>query len=92
MDEKVLIDKFKETNFSEYPDFYNYKRPLERGLWVLWVSKEKLGIKKLTAEQIAVIIREVFEIAINPKSINNSFTPAKGKYTSIMKKEEHFLR
>ena len=33
----------------------------------------------MTAEQIANIIRDVKEVSIDAKSINYSFTPAKGK-------------
>jgi len=61
------------------PDFHNYKTPLERGLWVLWVSKEKLGIKRLDAEQIASIIREVKETSIDAKSIISDFNRAGDK-------------
>lgn len=74
-----LIKKFSEIDDSRFPDFYSYKRPLERGLWILWVVKEELGIKRLTAEQIASIIRDVKEVSVHAKSINNAFTRAKGK-------------
>jgi hypothetical protein len=74
-----IVNKFKEVDVSDFPDFYNYKNPLEMGLWVLWVAKDKLGIRKLTAEQIASIIIDVKETSVDAKSINNAFTPAKGK-------------
>jgi hypothetical protein len=70
---------FREIDTSGFPDFYSYKNPLEMGLWVLWVAKDKLQTRKLDAEQIASLIRDVKEISIDAKSINNSFTPAKGK-------------
>jgi len=79
MDELDLTTKFSEAETSDLPDFYNYRNPLEMGLWVLWVAKDKIGIKKMTAEQIASIIRDVKEVSIDAKSINCSFTPAKGK-------------
>jgi hypothetical protein len=79
MDEPDLTRKFSEVNTSDFPDFYSYKNPLEMGLWVLWVAKDKLGIRKMTAEQVASVIQEVKEVSINAKSINYSFTPAKGK-------------
>jgi len=74
-----IIERFKEIDISDFPDFYNYKKPLEMGLWVLWVAKEKLHIKKLTAEEIANIIREVKEISVKARSINNAFARSKGK-------------
>jgi len=79
MDTETLVKKFCGTDRSDFPDFNNYKNPLEMGLWILGVAKDKLQIKKLTAEQIAFIIREVKEISIDAKSINNAFTRAKGK-------------
>ena len=47
---------FSEVENNEFPDFYKYSKPLEMGLWVLWVAKEKLNIRKMTSEQIALII------------------------------------
>lgn len=79
MEMHELIEKFSKVDTSTFPDFYSFEKPLEMGLWVLWVAKEKLNIKKMTAEQIACIIRDVKEISINAKSINNAFTRAKGK-------------
>jgi hypothetical protein len=79
MEEPNLTTKFSNADTSDFPDFYYYKNPLEMGLWVLWVAKDKLGSKKLTAEEIASVIRDVKEISIDAKSINYSFTPAKGK-------------
>jgi len=100
---KVLksLKDFSKIDTSDFPDFYNYKTPLERGLWVLWVIKEKLNIRKLTAEQIASIIINEMEVSINAKSIINSFNRAKEKihvchegdefYFEIMKAGKDFL-
>ena len=74
-----LLKKFSEVDTSDFPDFYIYKKPFEKGLWILWITKEKLGIKKLTAEQIASVIRDVKEISIDAKSITNSFNRAGDK-------------
>ena len=41
-----IIAEFKKVDISDLPDFYNYRKPLEMGLWVLWGAKDKLGIKK----------------------------------------------
>ena len=96
-----LTQKFCEVNTADFPNFYSCKRPLEMGLWVLWVAKEKLGVKKLTAEQIASIIRDIKEISIDAKSINNAFKRAKGKvhvyhengktYFEVMKPGKEYL-
>ena len=77
--EESLVKKFCEIDTSDFPKFYTYKKPLDMGLWVLWVAKEKLQIRKLTAEEIATIIRDVKEISIDSKSINNAFTRAGDK-------------
>lgn len=74
-----IIKMFKEIDVSEFPHFDKYKKPLEMGLWILRVAKEKLGIRKLTAEQIASIIIEVKETSIKEMSIIKSFNVARGK-------------
>lgn len=76
-----IIKKFSKVDTSNFPNFYNYEKPLEQGLWILWVAKEKLNIKKMTAEQITKIILEVMEISVDSKSLNNSFTGTKKKKT-----------
>ena len=91
MDELDLTQRFREADISDFPDFYNYEKPLEMGLWILWVAKDKLGIKKLTAEQIASAIRDVKEISVDGKSISCSFMPAKGKIHIFHEKGETFF-
>jgi len=88
MNESELIGKFSKTDTSDFPDFDYCKKPLERGLWVLWVAKEKLGIKKLTAEQIATVIIDVKERSIDAKSITNSFNRAGEKIHTYKENEE----
>jgi hypothetical protein len=98
---KHLVEEFKRIDVSDFPDFYIYKIPLERGLWILWVMKEKLGIKKLDAEKIASIIRDVKEISIDAKSIIKAFNRAGDKihtyredgatYFEIMKSGKDYL-
>lgn len=99
--EKELLSKFEKLDTSEFPDFYALSNPLDKGLWVLWVAKEELNIKRLTAEQIAEIIREIKEISIDARSITNSFCRAKDKthtykengetYFAIMKPGKDYL-
>jgi len=64
-----LSRKFAQVDTSDFPDFDEYKNRLDMALWVLWIAKEKLGIRKLSAEQIASIITEVKEISTNTRSI-----------------------
>ena len=77
--ETEILRRFAEIDTSGFPDFYSYEKSLEKGLWVLWVAKEGAGIKRLTTEQIAAIIRDVKEVSIDAKSIANSFNRAGDK-------------
>ncbi len=74
--EAEIVRQFKEVDTSNFPDFYSYTRILDKGLWVLWVAKEKLGIIKLTASEVASIIRDVKEASILPSTIAQSFRRA----------------
>ncbi|MBA7628156.1 hypothetical protein ES703_35631 [subsurface metagenome] len=89
--ETEISKKFTQTDTSDFPDFYNYKNPLKRSLWILWVTKDKLKIKKLTAEQIASIIRNVKEISIDAKSITKSFNKAGDKIYTYKESEEVYF-
>lgn len=77
--ETEISKRFAEIDISDFPDFYSYKTTLERGLWILWVAKEKLQIKRLTAKQVASIIRDVKEVSIEATSIAMSFYRAGNK-------------
>ena len=77
--EAQILRRFAEIDMSDFPDFYSYEKPLERGLWILLVAKEKLQIKRLTAEQIAFIIRDIEEVSVDAKSMTNSFNRAGDK-------------
>jgi len=74
-----VIRQLKATDTSDFPDFESYNKPLERGLWALWVAKDKLKIKRLSTEQIASIIREVKEISVDANSIAKAFSRAGDK-------------
>lgn len=96
-----LLKKFREVDTCDFPDFHRYETPLERSLWVLWVAKEKLQIKKLTAEQIASIIVEIKEVNVTSRSVTYSLNRAGTKvyiyheneevYYKIMKSGEDYL-
>ena len=74
-----VTQKFEKFNSGNFPDFYLYKGPLEMGLWVLWIAKDGLNIKKLSAEEITTIIVDIKEISIDSKSIISSFNRANDK-------------
>lgn len=84
---KILKD-FKATDVSNFPNFDKYNTTLERVLWVLWVAKDKLGIQKMNAEQIAAILVEIKEVSINPNSISRSVSRSGNKIHTYSGKEK----
>ena len=78
MDEE-LIQKFRAVDTSIFPAFHHYSKPLDMGLWVLWIAKEKFSIKKMTATDIAAIIRDVYEMSVDAKAILRAFSRAGNK-------------
>lgn len=88
VNESELIEKFSKQDTSDFPDFNLCEKPLERGLWVLWVAKEKLATRKLTAEHIAAVIIDVKERSIDAKSITKSFNRAGDKIHTYKENEE----
>lgn len=68
--------KFVEADISDLPLFDNCRTILDMALWVLWVAKNKLALRRLTAEQIAVIIRDVQEVSIEAKGITQALKRA----------------
>jgi hypothetical protein len=74
-----LLEKFQKVEVSDLPEFSNYDKPLEMGLWVLWVVKEKLNIKKLKVQQIIDVLVELKEVSVDYRAIVNAFNRAGGK-------------
>lgn len=73
---KNIVQMFQRVDTSDFPDFHGYRRILDMALWVLWVAKEKLGIKKLTASDISTVMREVKEVVTLPSVIAQSLKRA----------------
>jgi hypothetical protein len=96
-----ILKQFTEIDTSGSPDFYSYNTPLEKSLWVLWMAKERLGIKRLSVDEIALIIRDIKEISIDERAITNSLNRAGNKihtyqedgkvYYEIMKLGKDYL-
>jgi hypothetical protein len=74
-----LLKKFHNVETDGLPEFNQYNKPLEMGLWILWVAKEKLNIKKLTAMDVVGVIVGEMEVSINLRAIVNAFNRAVGK-------------
>lgn len=79
MNNDQLIDSFRKVNISNFPDFDSFSTPLERGLWILLVAKESKIAQELTAEQIALIARKVYEVSIEARAITNALNRAGSK-------------
>jgi len=74
-----LLEKFRDVETDGLPEFDNYDKPLEMGLWVLWVAKEKLNVRSLTANEIVDVIVSVMEVSVDFRGVVNAFNRAKGR-------------
>jgi len=102
METNRLFKIFEKVDTSNYPDFHQFKRTFERALWVLWVAKESLRVKGLTAEQIALVATDILETSIMSKSITLAFNRSGDRvhrylvngdvYYQIMKSGKDHLR
>jgi hypothetical protein len=71
-----IVKQFIKVDTSDLPDFHSCETTLEMGLWVLAMGKEKLEIKKMTAEQIAIVLRDAMEVGVSKTSIVRAFARA----------------
>lgn len=74
--ESSIKRKFMRVDTSDIPQFEECHSIIHKALWVLWVGKDKLNIKKMTAEEISSILRDVNEVSIEPKKISLSLNRA----------------
>ena len=88
--ELSIQEQFSTIDTSDLPRFDDCCIILERALWVLWVAKEKLQKKMLSAEQIASVLRDVQEISINVTSITQALKRGGDKIHSYQQGGEVF--
>jgi hypothetical protein len=72
-------NKWKSISVSktELPSIHKFtEKPLEAGLWCLYVSKQDFGIDYLSFESLENILREFLDIPITAKRIKKAFAPA----------------
>ena len=67
---------FGRVDTSDLPDFYSLPGLLEQGLWILFVAKEKLGVKRLSRREIVELAREAKEVNIDDQSLLQAFRRA----------------
>ena len=86
-DREELIKKFIKADMIDIPDFTECIKPLDMALWVLCVAKDKIGEKRLTAEEISFVIVETQEISISIRSVANSLNRASNKVHRYSEKD-----
>jgi len=74
-----ILQEFRTVDTSEFPEFSEYDKPLERGMWILWVVKDKLRINRLSADKIAYLIVHAMEVSVSARAVTNSFNKTKDK-------------
>lgn len=73
-----LLGAFHTAKDQAAPFHYDWK-PLDMGLWVLYVAKSALDKPKLTAADIAQVLVEVVGVSIEQDAITKAFNRANGK-------------
>jgi len=74
-----ILQEFRTVDTSEFPEFGEYDKPLERGMWILWVVKDKLRINRLSADKIAYLIVHAMEVSVSARAVTNAFNKTKDK-------------
>lgn len=74
-----ILQEFRTVDTSKFPEFGEYDKPLERGMWILWVVKDKLRINRLSADKIAYLIVHAMEVSVSARAVTNAFNKTKDK-------------
>lgn len=77
--ESDIQQKYQEVDTSDLPSFDECQTPLDMALWVLRVAKDKVGIRRLSAQQISSILRDAHEVSIKTRSITQALNKAGNK-------------
>lgn len=77
--ESNIQQKYQEVDTSDLPSFDECQTPLDMALWVLRVAKDKVGIRRLSAQQISSILRDAHEVSIKTLSIIQALNKAGNK-------------
>lgn len=65
-----------EVDTGDLPSFDDCKTILDMSLWILWVAKDKMGLRRLSAQQISLVLRDAHEVSIRTKSITQALKRA----------------
>lgn len=77
--ESDIQQKYQEADTSDLPSFDDCQTPLDMALWVLRVAKDKVGIRRLSSQQISSILRDAHEVSITTQSITQALNKAGNK-------------
>src|SRR3989344_6761419 len=65
---------------ADTPSIYEFiDKPLEAGLWCLYLSKNNFGIEYLTYEDLENILREFLDLPITTKQLKKAFARSGNK-------------
>jgi len=72
-----ILPKIRNADLSDYPDISLYQKPMEAGLWALWILEEKFDLydQHFTDEEISTVLLKR-GIPFDPKEITKGFTRA----------------
>lgn len=73
-----ILPKIRNADLSDYPDISLYQKPMEAGLWALWILEKKFELydQHFTAEELeTVLLRRGFPFSA--KEITRGFTRVK---------------
>jgi hypothetical protein len=77
--ESDIQQKYQEVDTGDILSFDDCQTPLDMALYVLWVAKDKVGIRKLSAQQISSILIDAHEVSITKRSIIQALNKAGNK-------------
>jgi len=77
--ESDIQQKYQEVDTSDLLSFDECRTPLDMALWVLRVAKDKVGIRRLSAQQISSILRDAHEVSIKTLNITQALNKAGNK-------------
>lgn len=78
------LSQIRTTNFSEYPDVNQFEKPMESGLWALWILQDKFGFhdQHFTPDILETVLLKK-GVQFSGKEISKSFSRAGKKLHNI---------
>lgn len=72
-----ILPKIRTADLTEFPDISLYKKPMESGLWALWILENKFELydQHFTAEELSMVLLKR-GIPVKSEEITRGFTKA----------------